>query len=171
MNSYVRSFTFHLITLYYNKLISTQDFMMPEKVGSKIVEAISYEKYGIMLDRLGDILKGNEFTKVYGPPRGGLPIAVHMSHCFDLPLIMSEVDLYNMNNWLPQDRLLLVDDIVDTGHTLETISTRLNIRHIDHFTAVLYKKNRTTFIPDLFLESCESWIVFPWERPDEPQNR
>jgi len=135
------------------------------------IEAITYEEYGLMLDRMCRSLQDHAFTKVYGPPRGGLPIAVHMAHCFDLPLILSEVDLYNMNNWLPEDRLLLVDDIVDTGQTLETISTRLSIRHIDHLTAVLYKKNHTTFTPDLFLKTCESWIGCPWERLDAPRNR
>lgn len=142
--------------------------MLTQPERSSAIKTVSYDRYGVMIGRLCELLAGKEFTKVYGPPRGGLPLAVHISHCFDLPMILSEDDLYNMNNWLPQDRLLLVDDIIDTGHTLENISLRLDLRHISHITAVLFKKVNSTFLPDIFLETCETWVVFPWERAGRP---
>jgi len=117
-------------------------------------------------------LKGQRFTKVYGPPRGGLPLAVHISHHLDIPLVLSEEILCNMNKWSSQDRLLVVDDIVNNGKTISGLSHLLKIRKIDHFTAVLFYKHNAGFKPDLYLEETDDWIVFPWEPADSgPEDR
>ena len=52
--------------------------------------------------------KNKKFTGVYGIPRGGLCLAVSLSHYLNIPLLE-----------LPQDNCLIVDDIYDSGKTLE----------------------------------------------------
>ena len=130
-------------------------------------EFITYERYGKMAQRLTELLECEKFTKIYGPPRGGLPIAVHLAHHLDLPLITTEDFISNMNKWLRSDRLLVVDDIINNGKTISALIQMLKIRKIAHFTAVLFYKSHAIFKPDLYLETTDKWIVFPWERPDE----
>ena len=50
------------------------------------------------------------FKGVYGIPRGGLILAVMLSHKLDLPLIMSKDEL--------DENSIIIDDIADTGKTL-----------------------------------------------------
>ena len=54
--------------------------------------------------------KNKKFEGVYGFPRGGLCIAVALSHSLELPLLDE-----------PKNNSLIVDDIYDTGYTLEKI--------------------------------------------------
>ena len=54
--------------------------------------------------------KNKKFEGVYGFPRGGLCLAVALSHSLGLPLLDK-----------PKNNSLIVDDIYDTGYTLEKI--------------------------------------------------
>jgi hypoxanthine phosphoribosyltransferase len=70
----------------------------------------------------------------------------------------------------PQDRLLLVDDVHDTGQSINEVIKQLH----DYFgtkapeirIAMPYFKplhNLTGRIPDFFLHTTEAWLVFPHE--------
>lgn len=69
-----------------------------------------------------------------------------------------------------EDRLLIVDDVFDTGHTIRAVleaircKARRNTPHMKVAT-VYYKpeKNETDIAPDYFLRSEEGWLVFPHE--------
>lgn len=73
------------------------------------------------------------FCGVHGIPRGGLVLAVTLSHRLDLPLL---------SNAAPG--CLLVDDVYETGLTLEPY------RELEACTAVEQTES-------------DEWIVFPWE--------
>src|SRR5262249_10036575 len=69
------------------------------------------------------------------------------------------------------DRVLLVDDLVDTGITLDRVVARLqrehpNVKEIR--TAVLWQKQRSTFAPDYHVEylADNPWIHQPFEGYD-----
>lgn len=68
-----------------------------------------------------------------------------------------------------EDHLLIVDDVFDTGHTIQAViedlqrKTRLNTP-VDIRVAVPYYKparNETTRVPDYYIHETESWIKFP----------
>jgi hypoxanthine phosphoribosyltransferase len=63
-------------------------------------------------------------------------------------------------------KILLVDDLVDGGYTMKLVKEHLlkdkNINDIT--TATLFKKSRTVFTPDFFVEEVNDWIVFPYEK-------
>ena len=62
--------------------------------------------------------------------------------------------------------VLIVDDLVDSGLTLETIKNYYKIfADITLDTAVLFKKDCSKFEPDFFVESVRGneWLVFPHE--------
>ena len=93
---------------------------------------------------------------VYGPPRGGLPIAVTLSHRLGVPLIKSEMNMLNT-----KERVLVVDDIVDTGKTLERLEPLMG--HDDIVYTIYYHK-QSTVVPNYHcFEKKEEWVVFPWE--------
>ena len=110
---------------------------------------ISWEDTGLMLENLvGQILQsGKRFDGVYGVPRGGLPIAVYLSHHLNLPMLMH-----------PSRDSLVCDDISDTGKTLQSYRNRT--------IATLYSTKWTKAKPDFFVElkkRKDDWVVFPWE--------
>src|SRR5690554_84898 len=66
----------------------------------------------------------------------------------------------------PGRRVLVIDDIFDTGRTAVAIKTRLAERQADVRIATPYWKpgaNQTDHRPDYSLHATESWVVFPHE--------
>ena len=69
----------------------------------------------------------------------------------------------------PDSRVLLVDDIFDTGRTLAKVRGVLQTHTRDVRIATLFykeAKNLTTITPDFYLHKTEKWIVFPHELMD-----
>ncbi|MCE4601452.1 MAG: hypothetical protein F7C38_07860 [Desulfurococcales archaeon] len=66
---------------------------------------------------------------------------------------------------LTDRRVLIVDDISDSGLTLQLAVEAVNLylpREVR--TATVYIKPWTEFMPDYYAFTTRSWIVFPWER-------
>lgn len=62
-------------------------------------------------------------------------------------------------------RVLVVDDVSDTGHSLEVIMKHLQENGVDQIrSATIYYKPHSVFKPDFFAEETSAWIIFPWER-------
>ncbi len=94
---------------------------------------------------------------IYGVPRGGLIIASLLSHRLSIPLVMSRV-----SSGYENENILIVDDICDTGKTLEKYKIfRYPIATIHHKKSALVK-------PLFYYEVVEEtdWINYPWEKED-----
>lgn len=67
-------------------------------------------------------------------------------------------------------KLLLIDEIADTGITLEKLSgvikEKYNPSELRTATLVLNTK-RSIFKPDYFAMETEVWVVFPWEKEEK----
>ncbi len=84
-----------------------------------------------------------------------------------------EIAIYGMNylikNVTHEDRLLIVDDVFDTGRTIEALINHLKEKARrntpdDIRVAVPYYKparNLTDRVPDYYLHETEQWIKFP----------
>ena len=84
-----------------------------------------------------------------------------------------EISIYGMNylikNVTFEDRLLIVDDVFDTGRTIDALINHLKDKARrntpeDIRVAVPYYKptrNLTDRVPDYFLHETEQWIKFP----------
>lgn len=108
---------------------------------------ISWKKFDTLVKELAEKIKGN-FDGIYGIPRGGLPIAVFLSHHLNIPLLEK-----------PTKNSLIVDDISDNGTTL-TPFTHNKI-------ACLFSTPWTKVKPDWFIatkENKEEWLIYPWEK-------
>jgi hypoxanthine phosphoribosyltransferase len=85
----------------------------------------------------------------------------------------SSIRIHGMNYLIKrirqEDRLLIVDDVFDTGHTIEAViddlrhKARLNTPADIRIAVPWYKpaRNETGRVPDYFLHETESWIKFP----------
>jgi len=70
-----------------------------------------------------------------------------------------------------EDRLLLVDDVFDSGRSLEAVIAELRRRCRRNLpenirTATVYYKplrNRSSLVPDYCVRKVEEWLVFPHE--------
>ena len=66
---------------------------------------------------------------------------------------------------LSQKRVLLVDDVSDTGETLELAERVISLfKPKEVRTATIYIKPWTKKIPNYYYKSVDSWIVFPWDK-------
>jgi len=68
---------------------------------------------------------------------------------------------------LHDKRVLIVDDISDTGLTLETALNMVSLYGPrDLATATLYVKPWTKFVPNYYAGRTDKWVVFPWEKKE-----
>ena len=56
----------------------------------------------------------------------------------------------------------MVDDVADSGRTLELVLDLLRAHTADIRSAVLYTKPRTIVRPDYSWRETDRWINFPW---------
>ena len=97
-----------------------------------------------------------DFKGVYGIPRGGLILAVMLSHKLDLPLIMSKDEL--------DENSIIIDDIADTGKTL------WDFLEYQSYVVTIHKHEKSIFKPDYsVLDKGDKWIVYPWETEDSEE--
>jgi uncharacterized protein len=70
-----------------------------------------------------------------------------------------------------EDRLLLIDDVFDSGRSLEAVMDQLhrrcrrNLPEQIRIATVYFKptRNKTRLVPDFYVRSTDQWLVFPHE--------
>ena len=103
-----------------------------------------------------------KFKNIYGIQRGGLIPAVLLSHKLNIPFAKGDIG----------PDTLIVDDICDSGETLDKIVKKYQTLYSTPFnlqTAVLhYKPHTSCFEPTIYSKEWNSddWIVYPWEQED-----
>lgn len=113
-----------------------------------------------------------EFFSVLGVPSDH--IAIRTSHYRGIDDRNSEVQVYGLNYVIKQvesdDSLLIVDDVHDTGISIEKIVSDLqsackkNTPEIRVATPYFKpSKNKTSRTPDYYLHETDRWLVFPHE--------
>jgi len=61
-------------------------------------------------------------------------------------------------------RILIVDDVADTGESLKLANTHLqNLGASKIKNATLYQKPKSVITPDFFEKRTVNWVVFPWD--------
>lgn len=102
-------------------------------------------------------------------------IAVRTSAYHGIDQINPEVRIHGLGYFVemlgPDDRVLIVDDVFDTGRSAVALEAALHERCGENEPAgiriatVWYKpsRNRTSRKPDYFVRESEDWLVFPHE--------
>ena len=113
-----------------------------------------------------------EFLDVLGVPSDH--IAIRTSHYKGIDDRDSQVQVYGLNYIIKQveseDSLLIVDDVHDTGISIQKIildlqtACKKNTPEIKVATPYFKpKKNQTNRKPDFYLHETDKWLVFPHE--------
>ena len=113
-----------------------------------------------------------EFLDVLGVPSDH--IAIRTSHYKGIDLRDSQVQVYGLNYIIKQveseDSLLIVDDVHDTGISIQKIildlqtACKKNTPEIKVATPYFKpKKNKIERTPDFYIHETEKWLVFPHE--------
>jgi len=78
---------------------------------------------------------------------------------------LKTLEIFNIPNLSDAKRVLLIDDIVDSGETLEAISTKLQKLYPEcefKIATIFYKKD-ALIRADFALKEAHEWIDFFWE--------
>jgi len=113
---------------------------IPEKVMIKLSQSDVKKLINDLVERIIQKHLGSnvEVIKIFGVPRGGVPVALALSGYFGFSIVDD-----------PDEADIIVDDIIDSGATAEQYS-----HYQKPFYALIDKTQ-----PDAFSE----WVIFPWE--------
>jgi len=148
--------------------------------GKKGEARVSWKAYHRYAGQLGRMVRKDRFSPniIVCISRGGLPVGVMLSEILRKPLGVITVQSYKgkkpgkmrfdsrISAIAPiKGRILLVDDLVDTGRTLKATKKYL-LRFGEVRTAVLMRKICSAFVPDYYVKwmPADKWIVFPYHR-------
>jgi hypoxanthine phosphoribosyltransferase len=151
---------------------------------------VSYDEYHGLIEKLALKIhqSGWEFDTILCLARGGLRPGDILSRIFDKPLAIMSTSSYRAEAGTVQGhldigrfiatpkgeiagRVLLVDDLADSGVTLNAVVKMLkeNYEPITELrTAVIWTKGVSTFVPDYSVEFLPTnpWIHQPFENYD-----
>lgn len=123
---------------------------------------VTWEQFEDQVNQLAKKIKNVDY--VVGVPRGGLILAVIMSHRLGIKHMtidhLEKLEQFNLN--IDNKSILIVDDISDSGQTLK------HYKKQGYTTATLDVRNTTITKPDYYCNWLETpdWIVYPWEEKD-----
>jgi len=147
-------------------------------------EEMTWADLGTAVDDLACQIQAGSFRPdaVLALARGGLPLAGALAYALgvknmatlnvefytgiderlDEPLLLPPVPDLAL---LGAERLLVVDDVADTGRTL-ALASRFCAQHVEEVrTAVLYEKPRSVVRCDFVWRRTDRWVNFPWSAP------
>ena len=112
-----------------------------------MINYFTWSEFDNSVEKIAYKCRFKEFSGIYGVPRGGLCLAVALSHKLKIELISE-----------PLKNSLIVDDVYETGQTLTTFK---DIEGAMFF--VLFSKIKPSWWNTVFISKKSQWIVFPWE--------
>lgn len=150
---------------------------------------VNFEQYKRLCDRVIEHVIQSHWQPdhILGVSRGGLPLADALSRAFKKPMAVLAASSYIGEQGTQQGQLqvsasiatiypltgnvLLVDDLVDSGQTLEKLTQIVPTQchqAIELRTAVIWTKPTTKFKPDYWVETLneDCWVVQPFEWRD-----
>ena len=119
-----------------------------------MVSYFTWSEFDKSVEQIYNKCKFIEFSGIYGVPRGGLCLAVALSHKLKINLISK-----------PLKNALIVDDVYETGITLNTFK---NVEGAMFF--VLFSKIKPIWWNTVHISKKSEWIVFPWENSSNLQS-
>lgn len=117
-----------------------------------VFDQYTWQQFDEDCEKIAAWARNKDFKTLYGIPRGGLIVAVRLSHVLDIPIVLNKDDITRQT--------LIVDDIVDTGNTMKYL---LSLLGDDAHIASLYVSADAAVQPQFSARRKESWVIFPWE--------
>ena len=139
---------------------------------------LTWDDYNELVSSIASQMGDWEPQAIVGLTRGGLIPAVQFSHMFNVKLYTLNISLrdgkapstkFNWKQLEKYDRILIVDDINDSGATLHEVHNQFygNALNNPRFATLLSKRSSkmdVDYAGEHINTSKENdWIVFPWE--------
>ncbi|MEZ5080482.1 MAG: phosphoribosyltransferase family protein [Thermoleophilia bacterium] len=150
-------------------------------MGESEREILTWERFGRMSEELATRIAADGFKPdaILGIARGGLLLAGALAYGLGVkPVFLINVEFYTgveehrsdpvilppqlQVGDIADKRLLIVDDVADTGATLETVQKICQEAVREVRTAVLYEKPISTVRCEYVGARTDRWIEFPW---------
>ena len=144
-------------------------------------EILTYDLFGTAVRDLAHqvVESGYEPDLVLAIARGGLGLAMGLGYALDVKNLSAvNVEFYtgvdqrlDVPMMLPPTpaaidlsglRVLITDDVADSGRTLETVQEFCAGHVLEARTAVVYEKPWSVVKPDYAWRRTDRWINFPW---------
>ena len=144
-------------------------------------EILTWELFGAATRELAQTIADSGFAAdvVVAVARGGLTVAGALAYALgvkncgamnvefytgvdtrlDVPVVLPPtLDMLDITGL----KVLVVDDVADTGETLRMVANVIDEHVAEARTAVLYKKSRSIINPHYVWRDTDRWINFPW---------
>lgn len=108
----------------------------------------------VALAKLINIHTKKNYDYIYAVPRGGIPLAIALSGILQIPMIENFPD--------SNDRILVVDDLVDSG------KTRQKFMYNDFVCIHIKEHTPKELYPTIYLRTENDWIEYWWEKNETP---
>lgn len=144
-------------------------------------EVFTWNAFGVAARELAQQVanSGFEFDVIVAIARGGLIPAGAISYALGTKQCASlNVEFYSdVEKTLPDPvvlppfldtdslhgkRVLLVDDVADSGRTLDLVVNMLTDKGAEVKSVTIYAKPTTIIDPDFVWRKTDRWIMFPW---------
>ena len=137
-----------------------------------MADLVNYTRFGKDIIELAKDMARDEWKPdlVLGINRGGLIPSVYLSHWFDVDHKAIEADetAESLNEICKEyNKILLVDEICDTGKTFKGLMMRMPIKSVKT-ACLVYNAGQDVYLvnyigTEVNKSEDPAWIVFPWE--------
>lgn len=139
----------------------------------------SYENFKNDTNNLISQIKKYDFDAIVSVARGGLTFSHVVAEGLNIRDVQSiRTELYDHTNKRDKitiydecklenvKKVLVLDDISDSGDTLQAVMNHLKLKfiHVEFTSATLFYKKTSIYEPDFWINEAEEWIEFFWEK-------
>jgi uncharacterized protein len=130
----------------------------------------TYESIAEQVEVLAAQLKGEHFDVMLVITRGGMIPGAILGYRLGLRnILIAAVEFYD-DPLLEGKRVLVVDEVWDSGRTIQAVDARVRMAGGEPITAVLHYKPGNSEIeakPDYYIKATNAWIVYPWSKHEK----
>lgn len=135
-------------------------------------QKIDWLTYLNLINKLNEKIdwKKEKFKSIVSVNRGGNIVATILSHKSGVPLVV----LNKGGIIYEREKFLVVDDVAHTGSTLANIMylsqgtplkySPLEYANKDFKIATLHCRKESKVLPDYFVDTVDTWVIYPYER-------
>ena len=137
-----------------------------------------YDEFAKDTQKLVDKCRGYEPDVLLAVARGGMTLSHLMAQALDMrnlyalnsihyegTLKLDTFNIFNIPDMSKAKRVLIIDDIVDSGETMEEIFKILREKfpETEFKLATIFYKKTAVLQPDFTVKEANGWIDFFWE--------
>ena len=138
----------------------------------------SYSEFISDIKKLSTQIKKENFDTIVAIARGGLTIGHFLANSINLRRVfainsihynntnkLDTLDIFNIPNLSSSKKVLIVDDIADSGETLSAVLNLLKEKYpnCSYKSSAIFYKDSSIIKPDFTIKHTNKWIEFFWE--------